>query len=260
MSKKTNIFKDFFKYFISKKFIINIILAFILVVVILGSTFLFLKKFTNHGQQFYTPSFKGLTVSESHQLAKEKKLKIEIIDSTADAFGKKGTIIDQTPPTNFMVKQGRTIFLTKKNLLARKIAMPNLKNMSLIEANAIVATSKLKIGKKEYRPSKYENYVLEQKVSGQIIKPGTIIEEGTTIDLVVGQSKDGEETKIPDLTGLTLADAAIRATDNSLNIGAAIFDNTVITKRDTLDAVVYKQTPKKNWKADLGDAIDIWLK
>ena len=251
--------KNFFKYFISKKFILNIIISVIFVIIVVAGTFWFLRGYTNHGQQFFTPNFKGLTIAEAEKLAKEKKLKIEVIDSTSTAHGEKGTVIDQTPAPNFMVKRGRTIFLTKKNVLAKRIAMPNLKNISLIQAKSEIESYSLLIGKLDYRPSKYINLVIEQKIDGQIIKPGTMIDVGTKIDLIVGEDARGSETKVPNLIGLNSEKASLLAAERSLNIGVAIYDNSVITREDTLDAFIYKQTPRKNWKADFGDEIDIWL-
>ena len=158
-----------------------------------------------------------------------------------------------------MVKKGRTIFLTKKNLVAKTVPMPNLKNISLIQANAELSTIGLQIGKLDYRPSRYENLVIEQKLEGNIIKPGIMVEVGTVIDLVVGRSSEGSETIVPDLFGLSKANAVMLCTERSLNIGVAIYDNSVVTHQDTLTALIYKQSPNKNWKEEFGEEIDIWL-
>ncbi len=260
MSSSENSILSFFKFFISKKFIINIVLAITFIFVVLFGTLFYLKSFTNHGKQFFTPNFEGLTVAEAEQVAKNKKIKIKIIDSVFEAHGERGTIVDQTPTFNFMIKKGRTVFLTKKTIIPQKVSMPNLRNISLIQAKSEIVTHSLKIGKLDYRDSKYENLILEQIVDGKIIQPGTMIVSGTKIDLVVGRSKkDASITSVPNLIGLTKDDAALLAAEFFLNIGTAIYDESVITKQDTISAMIWKHSPKKNWKADLGDDVDIWL-
>ena len=82
---------------------------------------------------------------------------------------------------------------------------------------------------------------------------------GTVIDLVVGRSSEGSETIVPDLFGLSKANAVMLCTERSLNIGVAIYDNSVVTHQDTLTALIYKQSPNKNWKEEFGEEIDIWL-
>ncbi len=259
MSSFKNSLLGFLKFFISKKFIINIVASIVFVLIAIFGTLFFLKSFTNHGKQFFTPNFEGLTVPEAMRLAKEKKITVKITDSVFEAFGERGTIVDQTPTFNFLIKKGRTIFLTKKTVLARKISMPNLRNISLIQAKSEIETRNLKIGKLDYQDSKYENLILEQICKGSVIAPGTMIETGTTIDLVVGRSNDKTITSVPNIVGLTKEDGALLAAEFFLNIGSKIYDESVVTKQDTSNALIWKHSPKKNWKADLGDDIDIWL-
>ncbi len=260
MSSTENPILSFLKFFVSKTFIINIVLAIVFILVVLFGSLYYLKSFTNHGKQFFTPNFEGLSVAEAQALAKEKKIKIKVIDSVFEAHGERGSIVDQTPTFNFMIKKGRTVFLTKKTNIPQKISMPNLRNISLIQAKSEIVSYGLKIGKLDYRDSKYENLILEQIIAGEIVKPGTMIDAGTKIDLVVGRPKnDATITSVPNLKGLTKDDAALRAAGSFLNIGTAIYDKSVVTKEDTLNALIWKHSPKKNWKADLGDDVDIWL-
>jgi len=260
MSSKENSILSFFKFFVSKKFIINIVLAIVFILVVLFGSLFYLKSFTNHGKQFFTPNFEGLSVAEAQILANEKKIRIKVIDSVFEAHGERGSIVDQTPSFNFMIKKGRTVFLTKKTNIPQRVSMPNLRNISLIQATSEIKSYNLLIGKLDYRNSKYENLILEQIIDGEVIKPGTMINAGTKIDLVVGRSKkDATITSVPNLKGLTKDDAALVAAESFLNIGIAIYDESVVTKQDTLNALIWKHSPKKNWKADLGDDIDIWL-
>ncbi len=249
---------NFFSKILKSKILKNLIFAVSLGVIILLLASLFLKIYTKHDQKIFTPSFKGLTVQEAEDMAKEKKIKITVIDSVYEAYGQPGTVIDQTPEANFMIKEGRNIFLTIKAANKRIVKMPNLHSVSLVQARAEIESNSLKIGKIEYVQSDYNDLVIEQKANGKIIEAGTEIEAGTKIDLEVGQSS-GSEAIVPKLNGLTEVDASFKAADYSLNIGKVNYDNTVITQQDSLEAVVWKQSHSVNSVVNPGTEIEIWL-
>jgi len=258
--KNFSIFLNNFLHILtSKKFLLNLAIAFASFIVLIIFISIFLRILTHHGQQFYTPNFSGLTVEQADELADDKNIKIEIIDSVYEVDGLKGTIVDQTPPADFLIKKGRTIFLTKKATTVRQISMPDLTTGSLIQAKSEIETYGLKVGKLTYKPSPYENYILNQYIDGVKVAPKTLVDVGTVIDLDVGKTEDGSKAFVPDLSGLSKNEAAFYAAENSLNIGVLIYDNTIKTTQDSLKAKVWKQNPNKDKELDLGSEIDIWL-
>jgi hypothetical protein len=66
---------------------------------------------------------------------------------------------------------------------------------------------------------------------------------------------------VPRLLGTTLDQARNEILGSSLNLGAYVFDATVITGTDSLNAFVYKQNPDyhPDATAQLGSAVYIWL-
>jgi len=252
--------KNIIVFLKSRFFIVNFsmsVAALLLIVIIIG---LWLRLYTMHGQEISVPDFTGFTVTEVHKMAKEKRLRIEIVDSVYADLGRKGAVIDQTPPPSFKVKKGRTIFLTIKAYNAENVSMPNLRGTSIVQARADIETYGLKIGKLTYRPDIAKDNVLEQMVNGKRIAPGTQIPRGTRIDLVLGLGNDANAVaSVPDLVGLNFYDASLLAAENSLNIGTVIFDNTVVSELDTAGALVYKQSPSENTVLGMGAQIDLWL-
>ena len=252
--------KNIIVFLKSRFFIVNFsmsVAALLLIVIIIG---LWLRLYTMHGQEISVPDFTGFTVTEVHKMAKEKRLRIEIVDSVYADLGRKGAVIDQTPPPSFKVKKGRTIFLTIKAYNAENVSMPNLRGTSIVQARADIETYGLKIGKLTYRPDIAKDNVLEQMVNGKRIAPGTQIPRGTRIDLVLGLGNDDNAVaSVPDLVGLNFYDASLLAAENSLNIGTVIFDNTVVSELDTAGALVYKQSPSENTVLGMGAQIDLWL-
>jgi len=251
--------KDFGAFLITKTFLKHIGLSILAIIVLLFVVFQLLNILTHHGEGLSVPDFTGKTLSEAIQTAEQSDLQIEVSDSVFNAPGKKGTVIAQNPSPDFKVKKGRTIHVQIKTFNPERINMPDFTGVSLIQAKADIETYGLKIGKLKYVPDIATNNVLEQMYRGRPIAPGTKIEKNSRIDLVLGMGDSNEPTIVPDLTGSTRSDAIQKATDNSLNIGAMVFDESVITTEDSTIAVVWKQTPMKFYQTTMGSIIDLWL-
>ncbi len=251
--------KEFGAFLITKTFLKHLGISILVGFVLLFLVFQSLNIITHHGEGLSVPDFTGKTLVQAIETAEESDLKIEVNDSVYNAPGKKGTIIAQSPSPDFKVKKGRTIHVVIKTFNPERISMPDFTGVSLIQAKADIETYGLKIGKLQYVPDIATNNVLEQMFKGKPISPGTLIEKNSRIDLVLGKGEANEATLVPDLHGLTRSDAIQKATDNSLNIGALVFDETVITTEDSTMAVVWKQTPIKNYQTTMGSIIDLWL-
>jgi len=250
---ENNFFLKIFKSKILRSIIAVILLSFLILIIVS----LNLRIFTHHGQKLFTPSFKGLTVEEALKLADEKDIKILVIDSVYESYGDAGTVIDQTPQANFMIKEGRTIFVTIKAKGQKLIKLPNLSG-SLIQVRSLIETAGLKIGKITFVKSEYNNFVLDYSINGENIAAQTLIPVGTKIDLVVGQ-EEGTEAIVPKFIGLKSTEVAYKAAEYSLNIGELNFDNSVVSAKDTAMAVVWKQSVKPMTVVEYGLEIDLWL-
>ena len=253
------LFKNLWKSISSKVLLKHSLFAVIGGFILIFLIFLSLNLITHHGEGLSVPDFTGLNKNQLDELADDKNLNYKIIDSVYNAPGKKGTVIAQIPPPGFKVKEARAILLTVKTFNPQKILMPDFTGVSLIQAKADIETYGLKIGKLKYVPDIATNNVLKQKFEGRVIKPGTLIEKNSVIDLVLGMGKSDKITIVPDLTGMTIDDAIQKATDLSLNIGAKVYDNTLTKKTDSLTAVIWKQVPTRGTQITIGSAIDIWL-
>lgn len=251
--------KAFGAFLITKAFLKHFGISVLVIVALLFAVFQSLNIITHHGEGLSVPDFTGKTLKEAVEYADESDLRIEVNDSVYNAPGKKGTVIAQTPPPDFKVKKGRTIHVVIKTFNPERIDMPDFTGVSLIQAKADIETYGLKIGKLKYVPDIATNNVLEQQYRGRAIAPGTKIEKNSRIDLVLGMGESNEVTIVPDLKGFTRSDAVQKVTDNSLNMGAMVFDETVITIEDSVTAVVWKQSPLKHYQITMGSTVDIWL-
>ena len=188
-------------------------------------------------------------------------MKFEIIDSVYVNDIPRGAVVDQEPEPGFRVKENRTIFLTINSNQPEKVALPKLTDVSFRQAQVFAENVGIKIGNISYEPSEYNDLVLRVEQDSMEILPGQFILKGSTIDLVVGRSRGNEDTTLPDLTGFTTDEAKLLLTNAMLNTGVVIYDKTVITAEDSINAVVWRQYPSSlNTKQiSLGSTVDLWL-
>lgn len=249
------------KFLISKKLLIHIAAAIGLVVVLLITTFILLNVYTHHGESYATPDFSGLTEVQFIDLVQQKDLRYKIIDSVHIAEITPGVVVEQTPKPGDHVKKNRTIFFTINAYSAEQVPMPHLIDFSLRNAQVTLESYGIKVRQLIYIPSEYAQLVLGQHYQGKPIKPGTMLEKGSYVDLLVGQGLSDEKTQVPNLYGMTLEEARALVQSRSLNIDAVIYDDSIPSQRDTLRAFVWRQLPEPEMdnKLRLGSSLDIWL-
>lgn len=252
---------ELLRFIISKYFLKHLGLAIGIAVVIVLISLLFLKIYTHHGQAMPVPDFYSLTPEEVAEKAKKNKLNFQIIDSVYTNIVERGTVVEQNPKAGFMVKKSRTIFLIINARNPEMVQMPNLVGLTLRQANSILETSGLKLGRRIYVPDLAINNVLKQLYQGEEIQEGDSLEKSSSIDLVLGKGLSDRKTIVPDLISMRLKQAESRILDASLNLGAVTFDETVLTGEDSIQAIVWKQNPEFDEKntIQLGSPVYLWL-
>lgn len=231
------------KGFIFNKITANILAGALLVIVLISGTGLMLDKITRHNLEITVPDLTNMSVDEAEKVVSANKMKLEVIDSVYVRRMGKGLIYRQNPKAGSKVKEGRRILLTINAVNAKKVMMPNLIGYSMRQAKAEILSKGLQIGRLEYVTDIATNNVLKQMHEGTEITPGTMIESESKIDLVLGLNNDDCVTYAPVVTGMKFRNAVEAIHDNSLNVKAIIFDETVRDYSDSLNSVVYRQDP-----------------
>ena len=252
---------SFLKFLISKVFYKHLAIAFGALALILTATFIGLNIYTHHGEAYEVPDFSGLTEDQFRDLILQKEFRYNIIDSVHIDDFLPGAVVEQIPQAGAKVKRNRTIHFTINALMPEQVQVPDLVDYSLRNAKVILESYGLIAGELIYVPSEYTNLVLGQHYEGKAITPGTSIQKGSVIDLLIGQGLSQKKTNIPDLTGLSIDEAKYFCQSASLNIGASMYDESVQTAEDSLFAFIWKQhpMPKEGSRLRLGSSIDIWL-
>ena len=224
-------------------------------------TLIWLNFYTRHGQARPIPDFFGLNVEETQALAKKHKLNYQIIDSVYTNLVPSGCIAEQNPKPGFKVKKWRNIVLIINAFNPEMVSMPNLVNLPKRQALLMIASSGLETGLLKYKPDLSIDFVLEQQIDGRNISAGESIQKGAVIDLVLGRGLSDQRTPIPYLIGYNLEEAKDRILGSSLNLGAYMFDNTIVNYQDSSSAFVYRQNPEYYEESglQLGSIIYLWL-
>jgi len=248
-------------YLFSREFWSQLKIALSIFFAILLLTEICLWLFTRHYSGRPVPDFKGFTLQQSKEMAKDEGLRIQIMDSVYNQTRKPGTVVEQEPRPGFKVKKDRRIFLVINAMDPEKIKMPNVVGVSLRQAIAILESNGLFAGRLRYVPDIATNNVLKQRFDGKDIEAGTEIIKGSHVDMVLGKSDNYMPAQLPELIGLTMHEAEKQIAQSCFNKGAILFDKTVKNSTDSANAVVFKQKPDigKRQTAAMGSLIDIWL-
>ena len=234
------------------------VIAVLALVLIFGAK-IFLNLFTRHGRELVVPDFSNLTVLEAEHLARKSHLRVAVTDSVFLKRMKKGAVYRQSPLPGSHVKKDKRITLTINANIGKMVTMPDLVGLSMRQAKAELLSRGLVLGKLVYVQDMATNNVLKQIRGEEEIMPGTMIESETVIDLLVGLNGYDATTYVPDVKGLKRMSAVGAVHDNSLNIRELRFDESVVDYDDSLNAMVWRQTPEPSDSVSVAMGSDVVL-
>ena len=230
-----------FKFVTNKPLWINIVVGVLLLIVIILGFFASLGWITGHDKYEKVPDIVGQSFFAAKNTLETKGFRVEISDSVFTTEVPGLTITKQIPLADALVKKGRTIYLSINRSVPPLIDMPSLVGYSYKSAELYLQSLGLKLGDTSYRADFARNAVLEQLYLKQIIKAGTKIPLGSKVDFVIGSGVGSNDLNVPDLVGLTLAQAKSMLSSMGLSTGSLVIMGTI---SDSLNAFVVRQTPE----------------
>ena len=181
------------------------------------------------------------------------------------------TVLKQFPQPNSKVKEKRKIYLTLNAATPPMVRMPDLIEGSLKNAQMVLKTYDLILGKRTYIPDPFFNTVLAQKIDGKEIEAGTMIPKGSTVDLEIGDGRGNVNLESPNLIGLDEESAKFAIIGSGLEIGEITYqtDNLAIipsenegeepTEQQVSPGDVVKQRPLTGRQMRINQKIDLWI-
>ncbi|MBK5191819.1 MAG: PASTA domain-containing protein [Flavobacteriaceae bacterium] len=176
-----------FKFIFSKTFLIQLVLAFLAIIVIAFLTLKWLKISTNHDQRIEVPNLSMLSLGAVEDQLDEMHLQYEIMDSANyNPDYPKYAVIDQVPAPGKFVKENRKLYLTLNPSGFRKIALPDMIRRTRRQVEPTLRSLGFEIGDVTYKPDIAKDAVLELRHKGKLIEPGDELMKTSVIDLVLG--------------------------------------------------------------------------
>ncbi|GAB3010204.1 hypothetical protein GCM10027051_09750 [Niabella terrae] len=251
-----------FKFITQRPLWVNILVGILLAVGIFAAIVSSLGWFTNHNDAKTVPAVTGKSLPEAQKILSDAGFYVELQDSLYYDTLAPLQVIRQVPDELEVVKSSRTVYLTYNRAVPPLVEMPNIVGYSFRNALLVLENAGLKLGDTSYRPDFARNSVLEQLYNGGNIQPGAKIRMGSKVDLIIGSELSNTAYAIPDLVGMTTAEARLLLESKGIILASIIPDGDV---RDTATAYIYRQSPQRfDDEGHLisiraGQVMDIWV-
>lgn len=222
--------------------------------------YIYLPNVTNHGEQIVVPDLTGKNVAAIDSMLAPLQLRFEVGDSSYSADHPPLTVLQQFPKPGHTVKEHRKIYVSINRRSPPTLPVPNLLESgsgSLANAEAVLRSNELKRGRIIYQHSPFRDLIIEMRMKGRTIEPGTRIPKGSVIDLVVGDGGGPKDFLMGNFVGLPYQNVLLRLGNLSLHLGSVQIPEDV----DTTGIVSYviKQFPAAGDSVSIGDPVDLWI-
>jgi beta-lactam-binding protein with PASTA domain len=240
--------KPFFRFLFSRVFIINLTLALLVLFFIPYYTLKYLDSYTNHGVKLPVPNFVGTSVNGINQLATEYKVEVVINDSVFSDEFPRGTVIRQDPLPNSesypsYVKPQRKIYVTIVKQSGEYKEIPDLTgDFRVSKKIAKVRLEMLGFNPQFTAKPSQDDYVLELRYNGKVVKKGDKVLKGEVIEVVHGNGGGGVPITLPNVVNKTVSEASQILSLAGLNT-AVDFDGEDLSAEDSLNFYVTIQNP-----------------
>lgn len=182
------------------------------------------------------PNVTGKQVEIARKILKDKKLDVSVKEVESEEVPV-GEVVAQTPSGGAVVKANRTIYLTvSKGNKGEQVLMPDLRSLTLEEAESKLKEIGLSVGKVTYKES-------AQYADGTIISQSPAspkkVDKGTKVNLVVCRKSEAEAAnEAPNTSGMTLEEAEKALESAGYSVGSVA---NLDASKDSSQAVVTAQ-------------------
>lgn len=213
--------------------------------------YIVLPIYVNHGSTLYVPRVVGFRLEAAMATLDSAGLTGVEADTRADAVQPPGTVVNQNPLPQAIVKHGRRVYLTVSggDVL---VPVPMLRGRSNREAKFALERVGLKLGGTSYAVSDAypENTIIDQSMN-----PDTKVPRGSAVDIVVSRGNVVEETVVPSLVGKTTTEAGKLLESAGLKIGNITYQPSF----DLLPNTIVDQYPRSGEPAKRGQTVDLFV-
>lgn len=197
--------------------------------------------------QVRVPDVTGVTIEEAEQRIEDAGLAVGSMEATESADAEQGTVLSQTPEAGMSVRRGTAVDLVVAGGIP-DVRVPDVVGLEQEEAVAALEDAGFDVRTTE-APS---NAVASGQVIQQTPAAGQTVPRGTTVGIVISTGPQVENVRIPNVVGLTRADAEAALEDAGLRIAAV--ENP---SADVAEGVVMSQLPAAGDSVAVGTTVGI---
>jgi eukaryotic-like serine/threonine-protein kinase len=227
-----------------------IIITLILVSLLFLFNFVIMPWYVKHSSLVKVPNVVGLQFTEAKKVLENAGLDVKQGDVRYDESKPIGLIMEQNPPVDQMVKNGRRIYLTVCGG-EQLMEVPKLTGRTLRDAKFTLEQRNLQIGE---IVKKFSNEFAEDVVISQVIQPGSKVKKLSKVDLIISNGQQVGDIIIPDVIGKKLDEARKILEDKKLKVGKITYQASDLPVGQVVD-----QYPKKEKSAKENTTIELFI-
>jgi len=193
---------------------------------------------TRHNKNKTVPNVVGKSLAEATKILDKSGFEVEVQDSIYTDTTAKGSVLRQIPEGDATVKISRTVYLTVNRHVPPLVEMPNFVGFSLRNIELQLRNMGLRIGDTIYVDDFARNSVKDVMYKGTSLSPGTKLQQGSSVELVLGNGVGENEFTVPNLIGMTYGEAQKLLHRNGLDFLVVLPDPSVM---DTANSFIYWQ-------------------
>lgn len=181
-------------FFRNHPVISGLLSIFIVGVVMIWLTMIFLDYWTHHGDNSTVPEIKHMTYTDALNKLQEYDLGIEISDSVYDTTLPPGTIVESWPKAGSQVKRGRNVYVTLTAFSPKQvtISMP-ITGVSVRQAQSYLNALGINTVALVRVPSQYPDLVEKALYNGRPVGVGSVVPVDAKIVLEYGHYEPSVE-------------------------------------------------------------------
>ena len=188
-----------FEFLKSKVFLLQVLIAVVIIGVLAYLFMHWLTFTTEHGQEVTVPDLSKLSEQQVEEKLNNLNLEYVFLDSVD--YRKeypKHSVVEQDPVAGSKVKEGRKIYIKVNSSGFTMVRIPDLIEKTYRQAGPTLKSLGLEEGTITYKPYLGRDMVLEMHLNGKKLNPGDKVFKSSKIDLVLGDGEIGFEQTVED--------------------------------------------------------------
>lgn len=236
-------YKKILPYFIV---LLSFCVAIFLIILLIDSVLL--PSLIHDKETVKVPNLIGKKLNDAEHIIRENNLIIDKINEQYSETVAEGTVLNQVPKPETIVKENRSIYLTVSKG-SEKVTTPNVVGQTLRSVRVLLMNKGLNIGEILYE---YDEFYGNDTITNQSIPVGKEVPYGSTINLIISKGSSAQ-VKVPSLIERSYDEAESILKESGLLLGKV----TSIMHDTYLPNTIINQSPQAGTLVNANTAVDI---